>query len=451
MALSQYGETIPTGPGDTSTSRRMHEEARRWSPQGVHGEGKHYEPYPHVWRRAVGARMWDVDGNEYVDYWCAAGPVILGHNHPAANDAAKRALDEIGVLFCAPYPGEMELAKLIRRYVLAAEMSGFGCGGSDAIVYALRAARSYTGRTKILRCEGSYHGWYDGVLFSVAPKPEQIVEGEYTAVPESTGLPPEAREHVVVCAYNDADQMERLVEQHKDELAAIIIEPISHSMGVVLPVPGFLERARQLCDAYGIVLIFDEIITGFRHGLGGAQGLLGVTPDLSAFGKAMANGYPICAVSGKQRFMQELAPHGRAFFSGTFNGNPLCVEAARATIRALDEGRVHDRVFRLGRMVADGINALARRHGVRVQCVQVGSTWCVYVADRAPQSYREILRHHDAEAGRAFVHHMWRRGFYTTPRRAAKWYINGAHTEEDIKRTIDAAGAFFAEHAASLR
>jgi len=439
------------GPGDTSNSLRLYEEARRYSPQGVHGEGKYYPPYPHFWQRAAGARLWDVDGNEYIDYWGAAGPAILGHNHPVVREAVKRVLDDTGVLFCAPYPGELELAKLIRKHVPGAEMSGYGCGGSDAIVFALRAARAYTGRSKIVRFEGSYHGWYDAVLFSGSPPASKIKDDHYTPIPDSAGLPPDAIRNVLVGPYNDADRLEQVVTREKDDIAAIIVEPISHTMGVVEPQPGFLERARQLCDAHGIVLVFDEIITGFRHSLGGAQGLLRVTPDLTAFGKAMSNGFPISAVSGKQVLMDELTSQGKAYFSGTFNGNPLCVSAAMATLGVLERDGVHERLFRLGGMIAEGINSQCRRHGVRVHCLNYGSVWSVYFTDRPIRNYRDIVRHHNREASQAFVHAMWRKGFYSKPKMVNRWYISAAHTEEDILRTVQAVGEFLSENETVLQ
>lgn len=450
MTILKEKEVTDIGPGSTSTSRHLYEKARNLSPDGAQGEGKYYAPYPHFWKRALGSRLWDVDGNEYLDYWCAAGPAILGHNHPEVNEAVKRTLDETGVLFCAPYPGEMELSQLLRRHVPGAEMSGYGCGGSDAVLYALRAARAYTGRSKILRFEGSYHGWYDGVLFNVAPPPDALKDGEYRPIPDSTGLPPDAIRNVLVCAYNDADQMEQLVSRHKDEIAAIIMEPISHTMGVIRPVPGFLERARQLCDTHGIALVFDEILTGFRHSLNGAQGLLGVTPDLAAFGKAMANGYPISAVTGKRQYMEQLTSRGKALFSGTFNGNPMCVTAAVTTINILERDNVHERLFRLGEMVSQGINHSARRYGIHGHCVSYGAVWSVYFTDQEIRNYRDLVRYHNREASQAFVRSLWQQGIFSKPKFANRWYLNAAHSEEDIQRTVEAADRFFSENRSAL-
>lgn len=445
------GQLVQIGPGETVRSQQLYEEARDWIPNGAQGEGKYYPPYPHYWKKAAGSRMWDVDGNEYLDYWCAAGPAVLGHNHPAVRDAVKRTLDETGVLFAGPYPGELELAKAIHRHVPGAEMAGFGCGGSDAVVYALRAARAYTGRTKILRFEGSWHGWYDGVLFSVDPKMDELTDGVYEPIAESEGLPPESRNNVVVCPYNDADHFERVVRQEREQLAAVIVEPISHTMGVVAPVPGFLERLRELCDAYDIPLVYDEIITGFRHALKGAQGLLGVTPDMTAFGKAMSNGFPISAVVGKRKYIEQLTPQGKAVFSGTFNGNPVCVSAALATIEVLEREKIHERLFSLGEMMADGINEHAQRSNVRAHCVNYGSVWSVYFTDHPIRSYRDLLTHHNADASQAFVRAMWTKGIYAKPKYANRWYLSAAHTAEDVERTVEAVGRFFADEKSALR
>lgn len=451
MEIKQLEASASIGPGDTSSSRRLYEEARQYSPQGAQGEGKYYFPYPHFWSRGAGSRLWDVDGNEYVDYWCGAGPAVLGHNHSTVREAVKRTLDEVGVLFSAPYPGELELAKLVRKHVPSAEMSGFGCGGSDAIVFALRAARAHTGRTKIVRCEGSYHGWYDGVLFSVSPGVDQLRDGEYRPIPVSTGLPPESIQHVLTCPYNDPDALERLVTQHRHEIAAVILEPLSHTMGVIPPVPGFLQRAREVCDQYAIALVFDEVITGFRHHLGGIQAVMGVTPDLTAFGKAMSNGFPICAVSGRRAFMEELTPQGRAVFSGTYNGNPVCVTAALATIRILEDPSIYERLYKLGDHMRDSVNDLARRHGVRAHCVSFGSVWSIYFTDRPIRDYRSLLQHHDSKAHEALVRWMWREGFYTRLKRASRWHISASHSADDVQRTIDTIGRFFREHASVLR
>ena len=449
--MSRTGHPPNIGPGSTATSYRLHEEASSYSPRGVQGDGKYYPPYPHYWQRASGAHIWDVDGNEYIDYWCGASPVVLGHSHPAISAAVKRTLDEVGELFCAPHVSELELTKLLRKHIPSAEMSAYGCGGTDAIIYAIRAARSYTGRSKILRFEGSYHGWYDDMLFSFSPDPSQITEGVYAAVPDSTGLPPAAALNVLVAPYNDADAAQQIVEANHDHLAAIIVEPVSHTMGVVLPEPGFLERLRQLADAFDIVLIFDEIITGFRHGLGGAEQLFGIRPDLTAFGKAMSNGFPISAVSGKAELISQLAPAGPAYYSGTFNGNPICVAAAIATISTMEAESVHQRLFELGAKVADGVNAEAKRYDVKAYCQQWGSIWSVYFADRPVRNYRELLQYHNPDANIAFVHAMWREGIFGMPRRANRWYISSAHSDEDIERTIAAVGRFFNEHKSALR
>jgi glutamate-1-semialdehyde 2,1-aminomutase len=440
----QVQVTLPA-PGGSDVSRQLYEEARIYSPNGAQGEGKYYAPYPHFWKRASGARLWDVDDNEYVDYWCAAGPAVLGHNHPEVSRAVKQSMDDVGVLFCAPYPGELQLAKLINRHVPGAEMVGYACGGSDAVCFALRAARAFTGRPKILKFEGHYHGWYDGVLFSKEPGPELLVDGVYEPIAESTGLPPGAADHVIVCPYNDADYLEEVVERQSGQIAAIILEPIAHSMGVVLPAPGFLERARQLCDAHDIALIFDEILTGFRHSLEGAQGLLGVTPDLTAFGKAMSNGFPISAVVGKRRYMEALTPKGGAVFSGTFNGNPLCVSAAIASIGVLEREPIHERLFELSKVLADGINDLAKGHRVRAHAVGYGAAVSLYFTEQPVRNYRDLVRNHDRKANDAFIQSLWKRGFFTRPKQPSRLYFSAAHTREDVDRTLHAVGQFFAE------
>src|SRR5262245_37446556 len=238
MTQPQATLAKPTSSGDarlyqTPRSEALWQEARRHAPMGAQGEGKYYAPYPLFIDRAKGSRLWDADGNEYIDYWNGAGPCVLGHSHPEVNQAVKDTFDERGVLFCAPHQWEMELTRRISEAVPSAEMSAFGCGGSDALCYAVRTSRLYTKRSKILKFEGSYHGWYDGVLFSVTPDPAAIGPDDApNAVPESGGLPPEAAKHITILQYNDQSAVERLFAAHGHEYACVIVEPVLHGAGV---------------------------------------------------------------------------------------------------------------------------------------------------------------------------------------------------------------------------
>jgi glutamate-1-semialdehyde 2,1-aminomutase len=388
--------------------------------------------------------MWDADQNEYIDYWNGAGPTVLGHSHPAINQTVKDMMDQHGVQYCAPHEWEVNLAKRISEVVPSAEMSAFGCGGSDALCYAVRAARSYTGRRKILKFEGSYNGWYDGLLFNVLPDIEHAgADDAPVSVPHSSGLLPELAEHTIVLPYNSTDMVADLLARDGEQFACIVVEPVLHSQGCILPKPGFLSTLRKLCDQYRIVLVFDEILTGFRHGIGGCQVLMDVHPDLTAFGKAMSNGFPICSLSGRREIMACLAPEGTAFFSGTYNGNILCVAAALKTLELLSDGSVHQMLWGLGKRFADGSNAIFQRLGLKVRAVHYGSICSLQFTEAPVHNYRDLIRNHDKTLNRAFTDWMLERGIYTMPRRANRFYISAAHNEDDIDRTLDIAEAFF--------
>lgn len=438
----------------TSRSEALWHEAQKYAPMGAHGEGKYYEPYPLFIQRALGSRVWDADGNEYIDYWNGAGPCVLGHGHPAVNQAVKDMLDNHGVLYCAPHEWEHQLAKRLSEVIPSAEMSAFGCGGSDALCYAVRASRAYTGRTNILKFEGSYHGWYDGLVFNITPElAEAGPDDAPRSVPASSGLPPETAEHITVLQYNDESAVEKRLAVEGSQYACMVVEPVMHGagVGVLEPKPGFLRFLRDVCDRYGIVLVFDEILTGFRHDIGGAQGLMSVTPDLTAFGKALSNGFPISSLSGKGEIMSQLTPRGRAYYSGTYNGNILCVAAALKTLELLSDGTAHKKLWALGRQFADGVNAIIARLGLAARASQYGSMCTVHFTDRPLLNYRDVIRHHDKALNRAFVDWVTDRGIYTKPRRVNRFAISTAHTETDIERTVEVIGDFLMQHRSALR
>jgi glutamate-1-semialdehyde 2,1-aminomutase len=437
----------------TLKSEAMWREAMNYEPMGAQGEGKFYAPFPVFIQRARGSRLWDVDGNEYIDYWNGAGPCVLGHAEPTVNNAAKSVLDDYGVVYCAPHEWELNLAKKIAEVVPSGEMSAFGCGGSDALCYAVRAARAHTGRTKILKFEGSYHGWYDGLLFGIVPDIEDSGPDEAPlSRPESKGLPPEASQHITVLPYNDPAAVERVFKAEGDKYACLIVEPVMHGsgVGVIEPKAGYLKFLRDICTRYGIVLVFDEILTGFRHHVGGVQKLMGVTPDLTALGKALSNGFPICSLSGKREFVSELTP-GRAYFSGTFNGNIMCVAAALKTIEMLSDGTAHKKLWALGERLGKGVNDAAARLGIKVRARYYGSMVAVHFSDRDLWNYRDVLRNHDKTLNTALIAWVNDHGIYTKPRRCNRFAISTAHTEADIDRTVEVIESFMARHRGALQ
>ncbi|HKQ01475.1 MAG TPA: aspartate aminotransferase family protein [Actinomycetes bacterium] len=443
--------TIPT-----ERSRRLLETARASSPGGVQGDGRWYEPYPLFIRRAGGSRIWDVDDNEFIDYWGAAGPALLGHNDPRVRAAVIDTLTNDGVLFTAPHPKEVELARLFTELVPCADMTALcGGGGSDAVYNAVRLARAYTGRTKLLKFEGGYHGWHDYLAASVKPRPEEAGPADAPAtVPASVGSLQETIDQIVVAPFNDPEATERLIRREADRLAAVVIEPVCHSAGCLIVDKDFLVLLRALCDELGILLIFDEIITGFRHSLGGAQSLLGVTPDLAVFGKAMANGYPISAVAGRRDVMSLFSPEGPVFISGTFMGHLLGVTAALTTIRILRDEQVHARLFRQGEWMAKEIRAVIDELGIDASFAQFGSAWCLYFT-RNVRSFRDIIQLVSVRGGHpkdvAFRRTLLNNNVFVLPIKTNKGYISAAHSDEDIEHTISTITRFLQAHRDELR
>jgi glutamate-1-semialdehyde 2,1-aminomutase len=446
---------LPAFKVPVEKSRNLHEEAKKYSPAGVQGVGRYYNPFPIFMKKAFGARITDVDDNEYIDYHASYGPASLGYNDPRIRRAVIDAMETEGVLFAQPHPREVALCKTFTEIIPYAEKTTLhGGGGSDPLYNAVRLARAYTGRSKIMKFEGGYHGWHDELALSVRPSAEQVgSSNEMKAIPVSAGALPENAANTIVAPFNDEEIAEALVKQHGKDLAAIFIEPVAHSCGCLLMKPGFLKFVRQLCDATGCLLVFDEIITGFRHGLEGAGAREGVHPDLAAFGKAIANGFVIAALTGRNDVMSLMGPEGPVFFSGTFNGHLLSVVACQKTIEIMRTEPVHEKLFRFGKMMADGINEAIRKTGIKAICYNYGSIWCVYFTVGKVETYRDIMHFaatKDSRIDRAFQVHLLNNGIYLHPNYTNRAFISYAHTEEDIQRTIDASTAFFKEHATAL-
>src|SRR6059058_1538158 len=334
-----------------------------------------------------GATFTDGDGNVYTDYHAAFGPPLLGHNDPDVDAAVAATARSVGLMGVGVSEVEVELAERICELVPSAERVLLTETGSEATYHAVRVARAATGRRHLIKFQGCYHGWHDSVAMNVISLPENVGRRD----PLSKGAIPEVTEATIVCRFNDADEVERALAEH--DVAAIILECIPHNVGALLPQPGFLERLRELATKNGTVLIFDEVITGFRHGLGGYQAISGVTPDLATFGKAMGNGWPISALAGKAELMElfSTTPGRPAFFAGTFNGHPPTAAAAVATIDKLQREPVHEHVFRLGERTRQGLRDLYARLGVPVWVSGFGSVFVTYFLDGDVSSYDDLL------------------------------------------------------------
>jgi glutamate-1-semialdehyde 2,1-aminomutase len=439
----------------SSASEGLYARASRVMPGGVQGEGRRSTPYPLYMTRGLGARVWDADGNEYVDFHAAFGAVLLGHNHPEVAEAVVRALGEHGVTFATANPLEVELAERIVDLVPSAERAVFSCTGTEATYHAIRLARAVTGRGKILKLEGHYHGWHDYAAWSVHFDPADAgnQRADPRPIPGSDGIPPEVAAMMIVREYNDAAGVADAVRRYSQDIAALIMEPVFVNGGMVAPEPGFLEACRQICTDAGIVLIFDEVITGFRLAPGGAQQLLGVVPDLTTMGKAVANGFPISVLAGRAELMSHLAPQGRVLFAGTFAGHVLNLAAALKTTEILSREGFHARLERLGTRLKDGIQGAIADTGVRAQINQLGSVWTLYFTDTPIRTYRDLAsfaKDKEDQLQRLYRHHMLTRGIYIHPHYMLRGYITAAHTDEDIDRTVSATADFFRIHNARL-
>ena len=437
----------------TDNTRRMLEEARNYSPAGVMGDGRWYEPFPLFIKKTLGSRIWDVDDNEFIDYHASYGPAVLGYNDSRVREAVTDTLENEGVLSATPHPKELELTRLFSRIIPCGEKTVLcGGGGSDPMYNAIRVARAYTGRTRVLKFEGGYHGWHDYLAVSVRPGLEEAgPPDEPDSVAMSPGMLRETVDQVVVAPFNDEEAVERIVGREKDQLAAIVVEP-GYSGGCPVMKRSFLQLLRDLCNRHGIVLVFDEVVTGFRTHLGGAQALLGVVPDLGVFGKAMANGYPISALAGKNEIMSLFMPEGPVLFQGTYNGQVLGVAAALKTIEILSDGEVHQKLRRLGRKIAGELNAVADELEIDARCYNFGSIWSMYFTRRPLENYRDIagtlLPDRGNPKGYAMKNHLMNNGVFVT--RSARRFVSAAHSDQEVDRTIDIIADFFRTHREEL-
>ncbi|MFI5226048.1 MAG: aspartate aminotransferase family protein [Candidatus Limnocylindrales bacterium] len=439
-------------PVPTTASRALFERASAVSPGGVQGEGRSATPYPLYMQRAQGSRIWDVDGNEYIDFHNSFGAVLLGHNDSRIRAAVIRAMDEHGVSFSAANPLEVELAERLIGMIPSAERVVFSCTGTEATFHAIRLARGFTGRERILKFEGNYHGWHDYVAWSHHFATDDTGDVP-TPVAASAGIPAAIRDLILVREYNDTEGVRELLAREGDTIAAVIVEPVFHNAGVVMPDPGFLEGLREACDRSGTVLIFDEVITGFRHGPGGAQGALGVTPDLTTMGKALGNGFPISVLAGRADIMDRLGPKGDVLFAGTFAGHTLDVAAALACTEIVLDGALLDHIRQLGRRLTGGIQAAIDAAAVPVQVLEMAGVWTVYFTDQPIRRFRDFARfamdkNHPVQ--RAYRDRLLERGIYVHPHYMIRGFLTGAHTAEDVDRLIDATASFLEDHRDAL-
>ena len=415
-------------------SKKLYEEANKYSPGGVHTSIRNVEPHL-IFTKSEGAYIYDVDGNKYLDYQAAFGPYILGHNYKKVNDRVIEALSRTDLYGVGTTDLEIKCAEKITKHVPSAEQVLFCNSGSEATYHAIRLSRAVTNRTKLIKFQGCYHGWHDYVARNMLSTPDMIGKRD----PGSAGMMDEAIDNTLICTFNDLDEVEKTFERNKDEIAALIVEPIPHNIGCIMPEDGFLQGLRDLCDKFGALLIFDEVITGFRHDIGGFQNVSGVTPDLTTMGKAMANGFPMAAVAGKEKYMKRYNtyPGGDVWFAGTYNGHAIGTSATIATMEIMETEPVHEHIFTLGDRMRKGIQEIHERLGIKAYVAGFGSVWTTYFMDFEPKNYTDLMQN-DAEKYITYRKKLLERGFFKMPMNIKRNHISYSHTKEDIDNTLQA-------------
>ena len=419
-----------------SNSKHLYDRAVKRLPGGVNSPVRAYQAVgrtPRFIQSAKGAHITDVDGNEMIDYVCSWGPGILGHADPRVVELVKKACDE-GLTYGAPTEREVEMAELLAELVPSMEVSRLVSSGTEATMSAIRVARGYTRRDKIIKFRGCYHGHSDGLLVKAGSA------ALTTSVPDSAGVPADYTKNTLVAEYNNRESVRELFEANPDSIAAIIVEPVAANMGVVLPQDGFLAFLREITSEYGALLIFDEVITGFRLSLGGAQQYFHVTPDLSTFGKIIGGGMPVGAYGGREDIMRMVSPDGPVYQAGTLSGNPIATAAGLATLRILKEDTgIYDRLEARAKKLADVVREAA---GNRVSVNQIGSLMSIFFTGDAVTDY-ESATHSDTKQYADYFGYLLDRGIYVAPSQFEAMFLSDAHSKEDLERTIDVMRAYF--------
>lgn len=420
-----------------SNSKHLYDRAIKRLPGGVNSPVRAYQAVgrtPRFIQSAKGAHITDVDGNEMIDYVCSWGPGILGHADPRVVEQVKKACDE-GLTYGAPTEREVEMAELLAELVPSMEVSRLVSSGTEATMSAIRVARGYTRRDKIIKFRGCYHGHSDGLLVKAGSA------ALTTSVPDSAGVPADYTKNTLVAEYNNRESVRELFEANPDSIAAIIVEPVAANMGVVLPQDGFLAFLREITSEYGALLIFDEVITGFRLALGGAQQYFHVIPDLSTFGKIIGGGMPVGAYGGREDIMRMVSPDGPVYQAGTLSGNPIATAAGLATLRILKEDTgIYDRLEARAKELADAVREAA---GERVSVNQIGSLMSIFFTGDAVTDY-ESATHSDTKQYADYFGYLLDRGIYVAPSQFEAMFLSDAHSKEDVECTIEVMREYFA-------
>ena len=423
-------------------SEQLFEKSEHFLPGGVNSPVRAFRNVggtPVFVKSGKGSHILDEDGNDYIDYVCSYGPGILGHAYPAVIEAVEQACEQ-GLTFGAPTKKEYEIASLIHDMMPSMEMMRMVNSGTEAVMSAIRVARGYTGKDYIVKFKGCYHGHSDGLLVKAGSA------ALLQAVPDSAGVPKGYTETTLIAEYNKPESVKALFEKYGDNIAAVIVEPVAANMGVVAPEKGFLQGLRQLCDQYGALLIFDEVITGFRLQLDGAVGHFGIMPDMVTYGKIIGGGMPVGAYGGRREIMQLVAPLGSVYQAGTLSGNPVAMRAGLTQLRYLQaHPEVYHQVGFLSHRLRSGLEDIIRRHHAPCTVNGIGSLSCLYFTPEKVRNYADAKKA-DTAKFREYFHFMLDRGNYFGPSQFEAIFVSNAHTLREIDKTLGDADEFFAAH-----
>lgn len=430
-------------PARSVRSAALYQAACDLIPGGVNSTARApwsgWDPYPLFVERGEGAHLYDVDGNEYIDYLLGLGPMILGHRPPKVTAAVIEQIQNRGTVFALPTAQEALLAQKIIAAVPSVEQVRLCNTGTEAVIYSLRLARAFTGREKIIRFEGMYHGFSDAVYWSKHPRLDEAgPDHRPIAVAQGPGLSRAAGEHLIILPWNDIEALRAAIDRDGDAIAAILTEPVMCNTGCILPEPGYLEAMRELADSRGIVLIFDEVITGFRLGYGGAQGIFGIKPEITVFAKGLGGGFPVAALGGRRDIMK-LVADGTVSMAGTYSANGIAVAAANAALDELAAPGKYEALFARCARFYDGLSAIFRRHGLPAYVVGLGPVLQVWFAGKPIRNYRDAARYANHELFRIWWEGMLERDVLFHPGAFENLFVSFAHSEQDIDRTLAAA------------
>ncbi|PEX92857.1 aspartate aminotransferase family protein [Bacillus cereus] len=421
-------------------SEALHKEALEHIVGGVNSPSRSFKAVgggaPVAMERGKGAYFWDVDGNKYIDYLAAYGPIITGHAHPHITKAITTAAEN-GVLYGTPTALEVKFAKMLKEAMPALDKVRFVNSGTEAVMTTIRVARAYTGRTKIMKFAGCYHGHSDLVLVAAGSGPSTL------GTPDSAGVPQSIAQEVITVPFNNVETLKEALDKWGHEVAAILVEPIVGNFGIVEPKPGFLEKVNELVHEAGALVIYDEVITAFRFMYGGAQDLLGVTPDLTALGKVIGGGLPIGAYGGKKEIMEQVAPLGPAYQAGTMAGNPASMASGIACLEVLQQEGLYEKLDELGAMLEKGILEQAAKHNIDITLNRLKGALTVYFTTNTIEDY-DAAQDTDGEMFGKFFKLMLQEGINLAPSKYEAWFLTTEHTKEDIAYTIEAVGRAFA-------